>query len=104
MKGSITRLILKKHGNIKNLKNWRPIPLLNVDYKIISKVPTSHLAKVIESIAHSDQTCSVPGRSIFSNFTLLHDITDLQETDECAILVSLDQEKAFAILSLWFSS
>ena len=78
MKGSITRLILQKHSDIKNLKNWRPFPLLNIDYKIISKVLTSHLAKVIESIVHSDH-------SIVSNFTLLHDIIDLQETDECPI-------------------
>ena len=84
MKGSVTRLIFKKHSDRKSLKNWRPISLLNVDYKIISKVITSRLANVIEFIVHSDQTCSVPGRSIFSNITLLRDI-----------LVSLDQEKAF---------
>ena len=84
MKGSATRLIFKKRGDRKSLKNWRPISLLNVDYKIISKVITSRLANVIEFIVHSDQTCSVPGRSIFSNVTLLRDITDLiQQTDEC---------------------
>ena len=96
MKGSVTRLIYKKRGDIKNLKNWRPISLLNVDYKIISKVLTLCLSKVLESIVNPDQTCSVPGRSILSNVTLLRDIIDfIQETDECAILVSLDQEKAF---------
>ena len=96
MKGSVTRLIFKKRGDRKSLKNWRPISLLNVDYKIISKVITSRLVNVIEFIVHSDQTCSVPGRSIFSNVTLLRDIMDfIQQTDECAILVSLDQEKAF---------
>ena len=31
MKGSVTRLIHKKRGDIKSLKNWRPISLLNVD-------------------------------------------------------------------------
>ena len=89
MKGSVTRLIYKKRGDVQDLKNWRPIPLLNVDYKIISKVLTSRVTKVIESIVHS-------GRSIFSNVTLLRDIFHrIQETDKCAILVSLDQEKAF---------
>ena len=96
MKGSVTRLIFKKRGDRKSLKNWRPISLLNVDYKIISKLITSRLANVIEFIVHSDQTCLVPARSIFSNVSLLHDIMDpIQQTDECAILVSLDQEKAF---------
>ena len=95
MKGSVTRLIHKKRGDIKNLKNWRPMSLLNFDYKIISKVLTSRLAKVLEFIVNPDQTCSVPGGSIFSNVTLLRDIIDfIQETDGCAILVSLDQEKA----------
>ena len=31
MKGSATRLIFKKRGNRKNLKNWLPISLPNVD-------------------------------------------------------------------------
>ena len=77
-------------------KNWRPISLLNVDYKIISKAITICLSKVIELIVHSDQTCSVPGRTIFSNVSLLRDILDhIELTRECAILVNLDQEKAF---------
>ena len=96
MKESITRLIFKKRGDAKHLKNWRPISLLNVDYKIISKAITIRLSKVIELIVHSDQTCSVPGRTIFSNVSLLRDILDhIELTRECAILVNLDQEKAF---------
>ena len=81
---------------LRTLRIDAPFLLLNVDYKIISKVLTSRLAKVLEFIVNPDQTCSVPGRSSFSNVTLLRDIIDfIQETDECAILVSLDQEKAF---------
>ena len=90
MKESITCLIFKKRGDLKHLRNWRPISLLNVDYKIISKAITFRLSKVIESIAYSDQTCSVPGRPIFSNVSLLRDILDhIELTAECAILVNL---------------
>ena len=96
MKTSVTRLIYKKKGDIKDLKNWRPISLLNVDYKIVSKAITLRLSKVLHSIIDPDQTCSVPGRSISANVTLLRDLLDyIDLTGETGVLVSLDQEKAF---------
>ena len=77
-------------------KNWRPISLLNVDYKIISKVITLRPSSVLHCVIDPDQTCSVLGRSIFSNLFLLCDVfAYIEQTDESAILLSLDQEKAF---------
>lgn len=92
---SLLRLIHKKDE--RNLaKNWRPISLLNTDYKLASKVITEGLKTVMPSIVHHDQTCSVPGRSIFSNLQLIRDVLDMiDKTDETGILVTLDQEKAF---------
>ena len=93
---SVTRLIFKKRGDVKDLKNWRPISLLNTDYKILSKAITLRLSRVLGSLVDPDQTCSVPGRSITSNVTLLRDVLDyIERTNESGILVSLDQEKAF---------
>ena len=61
---SLLRLIHKKDD--KRLPaNWRPISLLNTDYKLASKVITERLKSVMASIVHSDQTCAVPGGSIF---------------------------------------
>ena len=95
MKTSNTRVIFKK-GDRKSLKNWRPISLLNVDYKICSKTLSVRLSKVLKFIVDPDQTCSVPGRRISSNLHLLRDILDyIDRTNETGILVSLDQEKAF---------
>ena len=57
---------------------------------------TSHILNVLSFIIHPDQTCSIPGRSIFSKVTLLRDTLDyIERTNETAILASLDQEKAF---------
>ena len=96
MKSSMTRLIYKKRGDIKDLKNWRPISLLNADYKICSKAITLRLSKVLDSIVDPDQTCSIPGRSITSNANMLRDVLEyIEQTDETGILLSLDQEKAF---------
>ena len=95
MKSSVTRVLFKK-GDRKDLKNWRPISLLNVDYKIASKVLSSRLSKVLDTIIDPDQTCSIPDRTISSNLHTLRDILDyIDRTDETGILISLDQEKAF---------
>ena len=91
----LLRLLYKKDD--KRLpKNWRPISLLNTDYKLASKVITERLKLVMSSIVHQDQTCGVVGRSIFSNLHLIRDTLDMiDKTDETGILVTLDQEKAF---------
>ena len=92
---SLLRLIHKKDDR-RLPKNWRPISLLNTDYKLASKVITERLKSVLSSIVHQDQTCSVPGRSIFSNLQFVRDLLEMiDKTDETGILVTLDQEKAF---------
>ena len=90
MKASVTRLIHKKNDK-RNLKNWRPISLLNVDCKICSKAVSIRLAGVIGSIVDPDQTCSIPDRSIFANLALLRDtLAFIERTGESGILLSLD--------------
>ena len=38
------------------IKNWRPISLINVDIKIASKALTFTMTNVLPSIIHYDQT------------------------------------------------
>ena len=91
----LLRLIYKKDDR-RMPKNWRPISLLNTDYKLASKIITERLKTVMGSIVHQDQTCGVVGRSIFSNLHLVRDTLDfIDKTNEPAILLTLDQEKAF---------
>jgi hypothetical protein len=91
----VVRLLYKK-GDKRDLKNWRPITLLTVDYKILAKVLANRLSRVLPSVIHVDQTCSVPGRSIRDNCRLLQDVVDFCNLQDIpAALVSLDQAKAF---------
>ena len=45
-----------KKGDRLDLRNWRPISLLNVDYKLASRVIAGHLLKVIQLVVDKDQT------------------------------------------------
>ena len=93
-KGLIT-LIFKK-GDRLDRKNWRPITLLNVDYKLCARTLAARLLQVIHFVVHSDQTCGIPGRYIGENVSLLRDIVDLSsELHIPAAILSLDQENAF---------
>ena len=67
---ALLRLIYKKDDK-RLAKNWWPISLLNCDYKLASKIITDRLKQVMPSLVHSDQTCSVVGKSIFSNLPYL---------------------------------
>ena len=62
--------LLFKGGDPKNLDNWRPVSLLCTDYKIMSKIIANRLKNVLGLVINEDQTCAIPGRSIFSNLFL----------------------------------
>ena len=51
-----------KKGDRLDPGNWRPISLLNIDYKIASKAIAGWLSKVIHLVVNCDQSFRVPGR------------------------------------------
>lgn len=72
-RGVIT-LLPKEDSNLLLLSNWRPITLLNTDYKIASKVIAKRRERVLPSIIHPDQTGFMKGRYIGQNIRLINDI------------------------------
>ena len=88
--------LLFKKGDRSLLKNWRPITLLNTDYKILTKALANRLKHVLPYLVHTDQTACIPGRTINDNIRLIQDaITYANETNTPLALISLDQLKAF---------
>ena len=93
---SYISLICKDASNSHLLKNYRPISLLNVDYKMLTKILCNRLKIVLGDVINEDQTCGVPGRSILNSAALIRDIIDFHDQrDGYGVLLSLDQEKAF---------
>ena len=93
---SYITLICKDLEKSHLLKMYRPISLLNVDVKIISKIITNRFMAVMHVLIHPDQTCAVRDRSILDNAHLFRNISDYveQKNIPCAF-VGLDQEKAY---------
>ena len=88
--------LLYKKGPREDIRNWRPISLLNVDYKILSKILSERLKKVLPEIINTDQKGAVRGRYIGENVRLIEDlIFEIDNLDEESIIFLQDQEKAF---------
>ncbi|KAJ8402876.1 hypothetical protein AAFF_G00361900 [Aldrovandia affinis] len=89
-------VLLHKGGDRAELGNWWPLTLLTTDYKVLAKVATARLRRVMGGLVSQDQTCGVPGRSCSWNLILLRDVLDwVDERNLPLALVSIDQEKAF---------
>lgn len=92
---SSTTIIYKRKGEIYRLDNYRPIALINVDLKILTKALSNRLRPVMSSIIHHSQT-AIDRRRIDYTVHLLRDLIDLINKDDTeGALIFLDQEKAF---------
>ena len=88
--------LLYKKGDELEARNWRPISLLCVDYKIMARSLAKRLLNVIGSVVSPDQTCGIPGRSASENIALIRDVVNFSaENDKSVAVISFDQEKAF---------
>lgn len=96
--GLIT-LIPKKDLDRSQLANWRPITLLNVDFKIYSKAIAKRIQSCIKEVVHTDQTGFIRGRYIGENLINIQNIIQHQSANDTqSYLLALDYTKAFDTL------
>ena len=74
-KGIIT--LIFKNGERENLQNWRPITLLNIDYKLIATVLSNRLQKVLHTLISEDQVGYVKGRRSTDVARLIQDVIQI---------------------------
>ena len=98
IRGLIT-LVPKKNKPAKLLKNWRPINLLNCDYKIAAKSIANRMKKILPKIINNDQTGFLKDRFIGENIRLIDSIINKNyytNTEQIpGLLLFIDFEKAF---------
>ena len=92
---SIITLIPKKEKDLTDIRNWRPISLLNTDYKLITTTLANRLQNVLQSLIANDQTAYLKGRFIGFNIRTIIDIIEDGTKTDSLFLAFLDFEKAF---------
>ena len=93
-----------KNLDRNDLSNYRPITLINTDYKIFTKALALRLQKVIKTVVNEDQIGFVKGRNIASHLRLFDDLAKYlskkkKKKKRSGALVALDFSKAFDTLS-----
>lgn len=100
---AILTLLPKAGKDIRWLKNWRPLSLLNTDYKILAKLFASRLQKVLPKLISEDQVAYIKDRYIGENVRKIIDIFDFTSNlFNPGIALFLDFEKAFDTVSWSF--
>jgi hypothetical protein len=85
------------------LKNWRPITLLNVSYKIASASIANRIKKFLGNIISEDQSGFLSGRFIGDNIRLIYDVMYYTERNNIpGMLLLIDFATAFDSISWSF--
>lgn len=92
-----TIILLPKPGKDKQkCDSYRPLSLLNTDYKVLSKLIAHRLENIIPKIIHPDQTGFVKNRHGADNVRrLLHLVAATQKGNNPTLIMSMDANKAF---------
>lgn len=96
--------ILPKEDKCREyLKNWRPISLLNVSYKLISACIANRLKQVLDYIINENQKGFLKGRFIGENTRFVYDIINETKIRQIpGMILLIDFEKAFDSISWSF--
>jgi len=94
-KTAVIKLIPKK-GDLSNIKNWRPISLLNCLYKVFSRAINNRLKKVSDSLTSRAQKGFTKERQIQETLANVISSIAKSNTDNIPMAVlAIDQAKAF---------
>lgn len=96
MRLGVIKLLCKDENKKRELKAWRPVTLLNTEYKILAKALQLKLGQAMDSLLSPVQGCAAKGRQVHAHLIALRDmITYCRQRHQPLLLLNLDQEKAF---------
>lgn len=88
--------LLPKQKDASRIQHYRPICLLNVSFKIFTKVMANRIALVAQKVIKPSQTTFLSGRNIMEGVVILHEtLHELHKKKKNGVILKLDFEKAY---------
>ena len=88
--------IMHKRGDRSEVANYRPITLLNTDYRLLAKVLANRLQPLLPAVIDRSQLAFIRGRSIGEAVTLMQTLPAwMQLQQRSAVAILCDFAKAF---------
>jgi len=88
--------LIPKIQDATKIQQYRPICVLNVSFKIFTKVATNRLNKVAKTVVSPTQTAFMPGRNVMEGIVILHEtIHELHTKKRNGVIFKIDFEKAY---------
>jgi hypothetical protein len=89
-------MLLSKQKEATHIKQFRPICLLNVSFKIFTKVLVNRMTGIATKVINPSQTAFIPGQNIMEGVVMLHEtIHELHRKKMSGVILKLDFEKAY---------
>jgi hypothetical protein len=88
--------LVPKIKDANNIKQYRPICLLNVDFKGFTKVLNNRLYPLAPKVIGTRQTGFIKGRNILEGVLVLHEVIhELKRSKGKGLIMKIDFEKAY---------
>jgi hypothetical protein len=88
--------LLPKQSEATHIKQFCPICLLNVSFKIFTKVTVNKMTGIATKLINPSQTTFIPRRNIMEGVVMLHEtIHEIHKKKMSGVILKLDFEKAY---------
>jgi len=89
-------ILLRKKNDARIIQQYRTICLLNVSFKLFTKVATNRLTSIAQKLIRPTQTTFLPGRNIMEGAVILHKtIHELHTKKQDGVIFKIDFKKAY---------